>query len=158
MLRSLVGSEMCIRDSLLCLFALDNLGATNTSLGWVAAFLFGRQMSVKVRKELSAPRLAPGGSPQGSILGNFLFCSTTNSFAELTPEVPTISSHVSTTTDENTTNSPQPESLITLASTPTNALSTPTTRGQFAAFRPPACLLNLSGDFESDDDLSLIHI
>ena len=39
-------------------------------------------------------------------------------------------------------------------STPVNCLSTPTTRGQFALFKPPRCLVNLSGEFESDDEES----
>ena len=37
-------------------------------------------MRVKVDSVLSAPRPVPGGSPQGSILGNFLFCCTTDEF------------------------------------------------------------------------------
>ena len=32
------------------------------------------------------------------------------------------------------------------------ASSTPSVRGQFASFRPPACLLNLSGEYQSDED------
>ena len=36
--------------------------------------------------------------------------------------------------------------------TPLTAISTPTSRGQFARFKPPSCLLNLSGDFQSDEE------
>ena len=32
---------------------------------------------------MSEQRTVPGGSPQGSILGNFLFCLTTNEFNEV---------------------------------------------------------------------------
>ena len=39
-------------------------------------------MSVKLGNVKSVPKLAPGGSPQGSILGNYLFCSTTNHLTE----------------------------------------------------------------------------
>ena len=39
-------------------------------------------MQVKVGTELSEPRSVPGGSPQGSILGNFLFCVATSVLAE----------------------------------------------------------------------------
>ena len=35
-------------------------------------------MSVKIGKTQSVPRTVPGGSPQGSILGNYLFCATTD--------------------------------------------------------------------------------
>ena len=66
-----------------CLEALAVLGASDSSIDWVATFLYGRTMSVKVGKDYSVPKHVPGGSPQGSILGNFLFCATTNSFAEL---------------------------------------------------------------------------
>ena len=38
-------------------------------------------MTVKVGKAKSIPRTVPGGSPQGSILGNFLFCVATNELA-----------------------------------------------------------------------------
>ena len=39
-------------------------------------------MHVKVGNSYSHARTAPGGSPQGSILGNFLFCACTNEFTE----------------------------------------------------------------------------
>ena len=66
-----------------CLQALDNLGATSIARDWTAAFLYQQTMSVKFGETFSTPRNVPGGSPQGSILGNFLFCATTNEFAEL---------------------------------------------------------------------------
>ena len=43
-------------------------------------------MSVKIGKTLSTPRNVPGGSPQGSILGNYLFCATTDCFTGLDGE------------------------------------------------------------------------
>ena len=67
-----------------CMSALGELGAGPGVLGLVHAFLSDRTMSVKVGKEMSDPRTVPGGSPQGSILGNYLFCATTDS---LTSEV-----------------------------------------------------------------------
>ena len=36
--------------------------------------------------------------------------------------------------------------------TPPVAVSTPSARGQFASFEPPRCLLDLSGDYESDEE------
>ena len=39
-------------------------------------------MSVRLGLEMSDPRPVPGGSPQGSILGNYLFCATTNGLTE----------------------------------------------------------------------------
>ena len=69
-----------------CLESLVDLGAEITTVDWVACFLYGRTMSVKVENSYSVPRPAPGGSPQGSILGNFLFCATTNCFTELNGE------------------------------------------------------------------------
>ena len=35
--------------------------------------------------------------------------------------------------------------------------STPTSRGQFARFKPSSCLLNLSGEYESDDDFEFFR-
>ena len=66
-----------------CLNALTNLGASELVRKWIAAFLYNRTMSVRIRDTMSHPRPVPGGSPQGSILGNFLFCVTTDQFAGL---------------------------------------------------------------------------
>ena len=69
-----------------CVKALDEMGASGLSVDWVSAFLHGRKMSVRLREALSTPRDVPGGSPQGSILGNFLFCATTDRFSQLADE------------------------------------------------------------------------
>ena len=69
-----------------CLESLVDLGADIQTVDWVASFLYGRTMSVKIGDTFSAPRSAPGGSPQGSILGNFLFCATTDCFTGLDGE------------------------------------------------------------------------
>ena len=61
-----------------CLKALEEMNADSQSISLVHAFLFNRSMTVRVGKNYSAPRLVPGGSPQGSILGNFLFCVATD--------------------------------------------------------------------------------
>ena len=63
-----------------CLDALSTLGASDEDIQLVGAFLRGRTMSVKVGSSFSVPRAVPGGSPQGSILGIFLFCATTDFF------------------------------------------------------------------------------
>ena len=60
-----------------CLRQLRTLGASSTSLGLVRAFLTGRSMRVKVGSELMNAWNLSGGSPQGSILGCFLYCATT---------------------------------------------------------------------------------
>ena len=54
-----------------CLEALTDLGADEDAVDWVACFLYGRTMSVKISDTLSKSRTVPGGSPQGSILGIF---------------------------------------------------------------------------------------
>ena len=48
----------------------------------VRAFLTQRTMSVKINNTKSAPLPVQGGSPQGSILANYLFCLTTELFSE----------------------------------------------------------------------------
>ena len=133
-------------DHFMCLNALSELGASKTATNWVAAFLYNRKMSVKIRESKSAPRTVPGGSPQGSILGNFLFCATTDKFASINPVInyPSLNSDSSNDNGAGVANyDPR---------TPATAVSTPTSRGQFACFQPPQSLLNLSGDYESDEE------
>ena len=61
-----------------CLEALLDHGAKDGTVALVSAFLSGRTMAVRLGSDLSTPRLIKGGSPQGSILGNYLFCMTTD--------------------------------------------------------------------------------
>ena len=129
-----------------CLESLAELGASDVAVDWVAAFLHGRQMSVKVGNALSTPRPVPGGAPQGSILGNFLFCATTNKFAEMQQPVLNITNENVDSSSDSSDDGDGNNQLDQLTS------STPTSRGQFARFRPPACLLNLSGEYQSDDE------
>ena len=70
-------------DHATCLKALLRLGAKREDVELVCTFLSDRTMKVKVGDAYSSPRLVPGGSPQGSILGTFLFCAATNEFNEL---------------------------------------------------------------------------
>ena len=60
-----------------CLRQLRRLGASDSSLGLVRAFLTGRSMRVKVGGEVMNAWKLSEGSPQGSILGCFLYCATT---------------------------------------------------------------------------------
>ena len=65
-------------DHRACLNAPRQHGASGMSLKFARAFLTGRTMRARVGDEYSTPRRISGGSPQGSILGNFLFCMTTD--------------------------------------------------------------------------------
>ena len=65
-----------------CLSALAKHGAAPGTIALVSAFLFRRTMSVRVGKTYSIPKLINGGSPQGSILGNYLFCLTTDGLGD----------------------------------------------------------------------------
>ena len=65
-----------------CLDAISNLGAANPTVGLVHVFLEGRTMSVRFSGTYSEARAVPGGSPQGSIPGNYLFCATTDQLAQ----------------------------------------------------------------------------
>ena len=61
-----------------CLLQLRALGASTASLALVRSFLTNRRMMVKLPDgSLSDPRPLKGGSPQGSILGCFLYCVAT---------------------------------------------------------------------------------
>ena len=66
-----------------CVEALALYGAGSLSSRMVPAFLHDRQMTVKINNTYSNCRRICGGSPQGSLLGNFLFCLTTDCFARL---------------------------------------------------------------------------
>ena len=137
-----------------CLSALEKMGASYTSVKWVAAFLYGRSMSVRIGSSWSTPRHVPGGSPQGSILGNFLFCITTNIFAELpSPVIEAGLPLLDNSVEENNMETELVPAIdsFTMASTVPEITSTPSSRGQFARFQPPACLLDLSGDYQSED-------
>ena len=65
-----------------CLQSLGDHGATGPTISLVSAFLHRRTMSVRVGSTYSEPRPINGGSPQGSILGNYLFCLTTDKLGE----------------------------------------------------------------------------
>lgn len=71
-----------------CIKELKKLGASPPTLDLVTAFLTNRTMRVKVGQCKSDPLTVPGGSPQGSILANILFCVTTNCLLNLCPEPP----------------------------------------------------------------------
>ena len=57
-----------------CLRKLSEKYASNQSLGLVYSFLQGRKMQVRSGHLLSRVRDVTGGSPQGTKLGNLLFC------------------------------------------------------------------------------------
>ena len=59
-----------------CLKAFYKKGASNQSLNLIAAFLSNRRMSVKINSSYSSQRKKNGGSPQGSVSANALFCGT----------------------------------------------------------------------------------
>ena len=98
---------------------------------------------------MSNPRTVPGGSPQGSILGNLLFGVTTNSFSGLNGEV-TIES-IGPSSLSSSEDSEDEQSSTNTYDLPYLS-STPSARGQFGIFRPPGNLNNLSGSYESDED------
>ena len=65
-------------DHSACISALEARGVDANLVGMVAAFLFNRHMTVKVGLARSSPRVVSGGAPQGSLLGPFLYCLTTD--------------------------------------------------------------------------------
>ena len=65
-----------------CLNALRRAGIEEKVVRVVQAFLHERKMCVHIKEAVSELKLAPGGSPQGSVLGSFLFCATTDTLAE----------------------------------------------------------------------------
>ena len=70
-----------------CLAQLERLGATPASVGLVRLFLTDRSMRVRVGQEMSSRHKLKGGSPQGSILGCFLYCATSQQINADVPRV-----------------------------------------------------------------------
>ena len=64
-----------------CITALLAKGVIDHLVGMVQTFLYQRKMRVKVQGHMLEPRNVPGGSPQGSILANFLFCVTAEPYS-----------------------------------------------------------------------------
>ena len=71
-----------------CLAALRGLGADESDVLLVNAFLHDRKMFVKINEARSEALTVPGGAPQGSILGCFLFCATIEHLLSTNPEIP----------------------------------------------------------------------
>lgn len=65
-------------DHSACLAALTEAGVDLHVVRVVQAFLCNRKMAVHVHGQVSAIQPAPGGAPQGSVLGSYLFCATTD--------------------------------------------------------------------------------
>ena len=59
-----------------CIQAFFRKGASNQTLNLIAAFLSGRRMAVKINQKYSSQRAIKGGSPQGCVSANALFCAT----------------------------------------------------------------------------------
>ena len=68
-------NSMCHNE---CLAAAQRLGATPHTVEMIRAFLTDRQMQFKVDSTLSTKWQLKGGTPQGTLLGNYLFVLTTN--------------------------------------------------------------------------------
>ena len=71
-----------------CLRSLTKMNCSNHLIGMIAAFLHGRKMQFKVENVISEQRLLRGGAPQGTLLGNYLFILTTDSFEKTAAVVP----------------------------------------------------------------------
>ncbi|MDP3774453.1 MAG: reverse transcriptase domain-containing protein, partial [Gemmatimonadales bacterium] len=75
-----------------CAVGLARLGAPAAEAAWIASFLAGRTLRVRVGSRLSAPRPTPWGVPQGSVLGPLLWLVVADSLAcrlsRLLPRLP----------------------------------------------------------------------
>ena len=97
-----------------CLKKLRELGASEQSLALVRSFLANRSMCVKVGGLLSECRKLCGGSPQGSILGCYLYCAATQHLdgtlkpATVSPTRPTPPPPTATVNPETSTRTDTP--------------------------------------------------
>ena len=64
-------------DHQACLSSLERSNVNPHLVGMVHAFLYKRKMAVHVNGKISRFEAAPGGAPQGSVLGSYLFCAVT---------------------------------------------------------------------------------
>ena len=65
-----------------CLTAFHKKGCSPHLTRMIASFLSGREMLFRVGDSLSSPRPLNGGSPQGTLLGNFMFIITTDNLED----------------------------------------------------------------------------
>ena len=65
-------------DHSVCLEALDEMGVSPDVVKVVQSFLHARKMAVHIGDAVSVLECVPGGAPQGSVLGSFLFCVATD--------------------------------------------------------------------------------
>ena len=63
-------------DHTTCLRALADKIASNQSINFIHSFLNKCCMKVKLGESLSSEKRVPGGAPQGTKSGNFLYCIT----------------------------------------------------------------------------------
>ena len=91
-----------------CLKAAEEMGASRDTLAMIHAFLTARTMCLKINRKKSEPKSVAGGSSQGSLLDNFLFCIVIN---QLNDCIYNINQHNSTPTIEmNGNNASDPDS------------------------------------------------
>lgn len=65
-----------------CIEQFRWLGASMESIRMIHTFLEGRTMSVRINEAFSELRPVPRGSPQGTILGNYLFVIATDNLED----------------------------------------------------------------------------
>ena len=80
-------------DHQACLEKLAKKNASNQTIALIGAFLEKRMMCVRTANCSSSFRLVKGGSPQGTKLGNLLFCFAIDDITEFRSDPPTEASH-----------------------------------------------------------------
>ena len=104
-------------DHTACINAFKRKGASQKTINMIAAFLSERTMCIKIGETKSSTRPIMGGSPQGTLLGNFLFIITTDEL-ELT-------NYTYNTNQTQTSNVTSNDTLIDLTSSYSENPSTP---------------------------------
>ena len=144
-----------------CLESMLRLGATDEQALMVASFLRNRVMRVKIGDKLSQPRLVPGGAPQGSVLGSFLFCAATNVFGEDLGQVPRLNTscdfsdngvNVSHTSDPEIESPPSPIAPPLEDPVDPDEIVSDESEDEFRVFRPGPRRQRITDD--SSDSLS----
>ena len=141
-------NTMCHRE---CIRSLRQSNTSIQTTRMIAAFLMERKMRIKMNPvTFSELWQIYGGSPQGTLLGNFLFILTTDKLElhQRDRESSTDDSFV-TCNESGTQHVTQPSPTPDIIPEPYRT-SSPTSRGQVIPFDPPT-----SSDSDTDEDMTM---
>ena len=149
-----------------CLSQLVRLGASQQMVDLVSSFLCQRKMQTRINGTMGPLRTISAGSPQGSILGCFLYCITTQQLGSGLVNL----EEESMEEEEYDISNTEPAPLPTITSTPGRTRSLTPDPGTTSLDENESSMEHMDGHGEEGEevlgeesdnaaeDLSLIHI